>query len=85
MRYRDPIFQILSINSSHSLILVNNRARILLEESNDENSFETDKMTRKWYRACMNESQAEKLGVTPVLNSLKMLGGWPVLEDGDQN
>ena len=42
-------------------------------------------MTRKWYRACTNESQAENLGVTPVLNSLKKLGGWPVLEDEDQS
>ena len=67
------------------VISVNNRARILLEESDDENSFETDRMTRKWYRACINESQAENLGVTPVLNSLKKLGGWPVLEDEGQN
>ena len=33
----------------------------------------------------MNETQAEILGVSPILNSLKKLGGWPVLENEDKN
>ena len=33
----------------------------------------------------MNETQAEKLGVSPLLNSLSKLGGWPVIEDDDKD
>ena len=54
-----------------------------MEENEDENSFETDKMVRKWYKTCVNETQIEKLGVQPLQNRLKKLGGWPVLDEND--
>ena len=61
-------------------ISVNRRAKALLEEhSEDATEFETDKMTRNWYQACMNESRIEELGLSPLIRSLKNLGGWPVL------
>jgi len=68
-----------------SIIIVNNRARILLEEKDDDMTFETDKMSRRWYRACLNETEIEKKGVHPLLNSLNKLGGWPVLEDTERD
>ena len=64
---------------------VYNRARILLDEKDDSTPFETDKLVKKWYRVCMNETRIETLGVKPLLNSLDILGGWPVLENLDEN
>lgn len=56
------------------------RGRILLEKEDTEKCFDADKMSRRWYKACVNETEIEKLGVQPLLDSLKTLGGWPVLE-----
>ena len=50
------------------------------EEFDEKTAFETDKMTRNWYHACMNETRIEEVGLNPLLDSLKSLGGWPVLE-----
>ena len=58
---------------------------MLLEEETSEDSFEVDDMSRQWYNACMNETRIEELGVQPVLDSLKALGGWPVLEEDDKD
>ena len=35
---------------------------------------------RKFYKSCMNLERLEELGVRPMLDTLKDLGGWPVLE-----
>ena len=40
-------------------------------------------MSKRWYKACINETKTEQLGVQPLLDSLKTLGGWPVLGDAE--
>lgn len=42
-------------------------------------------MSRRWYKACVNETKTEELGVQPLLDSLATFGGWPVLEDGEKS
>lgn len=55
------------------------------EESNDTAVFKTDEMTRNWYQACMNETRIEELGLNPLLDSLENVGGWPVLEQSEND
>ena len=64
---------------SHLIILVEVRGRQLLEEKDSADSFEIDRMSRKWYSACINEERIEELGINPMLDTLEKLGGWPVL------
>ena len=56
-----------------------------MEEDNSSSSFEIDRMSKKWYAACMNESRIEEQGISPMLSTLEKLGGWPVLEESDEN
>ena len=67
------------------MILVEVRGRQLLEENDSSSSFEIDRMSKKWYTACMNESRIEEQGISPMLGTLEKLGGWPVLEESDEN
>jgi predicted metalloendopeptidase len=64
---------------------VEERGRMLLEQEDTDKSFETDKKSRRWYRACMNETRIEELGVQPLLDTLEKLGGWPVLEKNEKS
>ena len=77
---KSTILELLQLDCFTSFVIVNNRARILLEEKDDEKSFETDKMAKRWYKACLNETRLELKGVQPLITSLNKLGGWPVLE-----
>ena len=59
------------------------RGRLLLEAEDRDEDWELFKVAKKFYKSCMNLEQLENLGVKPMLDSLKLLGGWPVLE-GDK-
>ena len=61
--------------------LVIERGRALLEKNDTEKCFDADKMSRRWYTECINETKIEELGVQPLLDSLKVFGGWPVLDE----
>ena len=61
--------------------IIDNRAKILLEEEpTKESPFKTDKLARDQYKSCMNLSQIESVGLSPVKDILKKLHGWPVVE-----
>ena len=61
------------------------RGRLLLETKNKDEDWELFKVAKKFYKSCMNLEQLENLGVKPMLDSLKLLGGWPVLEGDEWN
>ena len=41
----------------------------------------SDRKIKRFYHECINETRLEDRGVQPVLDSLKSLGGWPILEN----
>ncbi len=56
---------------------------MLLEEPNESGEPKPFHMARDVYKSCMDTERIEQLGVEPLKDILKKLGGWPVLE-GDQ-
>ena len=61
------------------------RGRLLLEAEDRDEEWELFKVAKKFYRSCMNLGRLEELGVKPMLDSLKLLGGWPVIEGDEWN
>ncbi|XP_018313637.1 LOW QUALITY PROTEIN: membrane metallo-endopeptidase-like 1 [Mycetomoellerius zeteki] len=62
--------------------------RLSIEEESPPNELRPFRLAKDFYKACMNKTAIEARGLTPLLNNLKKLGGWPVLEgekwnDGD--
>ena len=55
----------------------------LLEDEGRDGDWEVFGKAKKFYKSCMNLERLEELGVGPVLDTLKRLGNWPVLE-GDK-
>lgn len=56
------------------------RGRRLLEDEVRDGDWEVFGKARQFYKSCMNLERLEELGVRPMLDTLKDLGGWPVLE-----
>ncbi|CAH2034230.1 unnamed protein product, partial [Iphiclides podalirius] len=56
--------------------------RTLLDEPIAKNEPRPFVLAKTLYQACMNRTAIEARGVTPLLDMLRRLGGWPVL-DGD--
>ena len=54
----------------------------MLEDTATSTDFESDYKLRLYYKSCTNKELREELGVKPLQNMLKRLGGWPVLEVG---
>ncbi len=54
---------------------------MLLEEPNAEGEPKPFRMARDVYRSCMDKERIEQLGVTPLKEILRELGGWPGMED----
>ena len=54
--------------------------KLLEEPFENQTDFRSDRMLKKQYRLCMNEEVREDAGITPLQNTLKQIGGWPILE-----
>ena len=52
----------------------------MLEDEVRDGDWEVFGKARQFYKSCMNLERLEELGVRPMLDTLKDLGGWPVLE-----
>lgn len=65
-----------SVISDH----VQEQLRISIEEPSLPNEPKPFKLAKNLYKACMNKTAIEEQGVDPLLQMLKKLGGWPVLE-----
>ena len=68
--------------------IIYERGRRILEADDRDEEFEDWELfrtTKKFYKSCMNLRRLEELGVKPMLDSLKLLGGWPVVEGDDWN
>lgn len=42
------------------------------------------RQAKKWYRACMNTNDLEKLGIKPLESILMQIGGWPMTMDEEE-
>lgn len=56
--------------------------RTVIEEPISEQDRKPFRLVKNLFRACMNKTHIESSGFTPLLDILRQLGGWPVL-DGD--
>ena len=56
------------------------QVRMLLEEPPKEGEAKPITMARAVYQSCMDTEGIERLGLEPVKDILRQLGGWPVLE-----
>ncbi len=56
---------------------------MLLEEPNRPGEPKPFHMARDVFRSCMDKERIEQMGLGPLKEILRRLGGWPVLE-GDQ-
>ncbi|KXJ83405.1 hypothetical protein RP20_CCG007116 [Aedes albopictus] len=52
----------------------------VLEESVDVNDNQATLKAKMFYKSCMDLQQIRKIGIKPIRNVLKSLGGWPVIE-----
>ncbi|KAK9722859.1 Peptidase family M13 [Popillia japonica] len=62
--------------------------RTMIEEPIKENEPKPFVLTKQLYKACMNKTKIEEIGLTDIKGIIKDFGGWPVLEgdnwkDGD--
>lgn len=53
------------------------RARHMMESFDSE--WKSDRMAKNLYDSCMDQEKIEELGLEPIKDILKDLGGWPVL------
>lgn len=58
---------------------LNNKLRVLVERKPEEPELEIYTKMRNMYSSCMNLTQIESVGNSPLLETLDQLGGWPVL------
>ncbi|XP_011689069.1 PREDICTED: membrane metallo-endopeptidase-like 1 [Wasmannia auropunctata] len=53
--------------------------RLSIEQQSPPNELRPFRLVKDLYKACMNKTAIKQRGLTPLLNSLRKLGGWPVL------
>jgi len=63
--------------------IIYEQARTILEEEPSPDDFESYKLARDHYKACVNEEKQNELGIKPLEEKLKEFGGWPVIEGED--
>ena len=56
------------------------KGRELLQEPINDNNFEAHKKAKRYYKACMNVKRQNILKGKPLMEILREIGGWPVLE-----
>ena len=56
------------------------RGKQLLEIPINDNDFEAHKKAKNYYKACMNVKRQNELKGKPLLEKLREIGGWPLLE-----
>ncbi|CAA9997945.1 unnamed protein product [Nesidiocoris tenuis] len=54
--------------------------RMIVDEPVKDSDIRPIVNAKNMYKLCMNESEIERIGSTPVKQLLKKLGGWPLLE-----
>ncbi|XP_011705181.1 PREDICTED: membrane metallo-endopeptidase-like 1, partial [Wasmannia auropunctata] len=54
--------------------------RLSIEQESPPNELRPFRLVKHLYKTCMNKTAIEQRGLTPLLNSLRKLGGWPVLD-----
>ena len=59
--------------------IIMDQAKIILEEDPSDEDFESYKLARDYYKSCVDQDRIEQLGVKPLQDKLKKMGGWPVL------
>lgn len=57
--------------------------RILISKKVDKHDLAPFVMAKKLYKACMNTKWIEELGLKPMHQIMKQLGGWPVIVGDD--
>lgn len=59
------------------------QGKTLLEKEQSESDWEIFQHFRSHYKACMNESAIEEIGLPLIKSKLESLGGWPILKGQD--
>lgn len=53
--------------------------RLIVAEPITSDDIEPFVNVKNLYKACMNTEAIESLGIDPVLNTMNLMGGWPVV------
>ena len=60
---------------------LNEQLRDILESNSTEEESMVFHQAKGYYKSCMDLDGLQKMGLTPLKDLLKTVGGWPVLED----
>ncbi|XP_063235187.1 neprilysin-2 isoform X2 [Bacillus rossius redtenbacheri] len=72
-------------SSMNRFIVINDRLqeqlRLIIEEPAQPGELRPFRLVKQLYKACMNKSLIEDLGLQPMRSLLDQMGGWPVISD----
>ncbi|XP_076804434.1 membrane metallo-endopeptidase-like 1 isoform X1 [Clavelina lepadiformis] len=69
------------VSISTELDNTNRQIRKRVLETRSEDDRDSIKKAKEFYASCMNTTKLDSLGVEPVLELIKQMGGWPVIGD----